>query len=408
MRFVHFSIVPQKLTFDYFEPKDQYFCGLKVSVSLRKGEAVIYQYTKDYAVEVPAGDLERTRKLGIAIEDAFPIIEGQFRMSVLLQNTTGKEFSLFEKEIGNAAPAANPRIDGPFLGYKLEPARSDVQMPFKFADRKLVFDPTNQFSAVDEIHVHWSVLDSTTELWQGGDVQVTVKGKRPAEPVSKISVLKLADGRFGKVMTLDLDLRARDFVPDYYDVQVDLRAPDGTVLDRKTEHFVISPEAAVAHPIIKTKAFPLTNQFVFHYQLAHQYDLLGLDPAAYAAYAAAFALNPKYRDGVIEYVNYLLKVQKFDEALTLSDSLQNSPKGPYDYLLLKGLAFFGKSDYQRAISSLLEANKIYNSDTRLLNALGNCYLRTGQTGEALDAFQASLRMNPAQEDIKIAVKKLQK
>ncbi len=408
MRFVHFSIVPQKLTFDYFEPKDQYFCALKVSVSLRKGESVVYQYTKDYALEVPARDLDRTKKLGIALEDTFPVVEGKFHLSVLLQNATGKEFSLFEKEIGDAAPALGPRLDGPFLGYKLDQARSDVQMPFKFADRKLVFDPTNLFSASDEIHVHWSVLDPSTELWQGGDVQITVKGKRPKEPVTKSSVLKLADSRFGKVMSLDLVLPAKDFTPDYYDVQLNLRAQDGTVLDQKVEHFVISPEAAVAHPIIKTKAFPLTNQFAFHYQLAHQYDVLGLDPAAGAAYAKAYALNPKYKDGIIEYVNFLLKIQKYDEALTLSDSLQDSAKGPYDYLLLKGLAFFGKSDYPRATSSLLEANKIYNSDTRLLNTLGNCYLRTGRTRDALDAFQASLRMNSAQEDIKKIVQDLQK
>ena len=68
----------------------------------------------------------------------------------------------------------------------------------------------------------------------------------------------------------------------------------------------------------------------------------------------------------------------------------------------------GKTDYARGIASLLEANKIYNSDTRLLNALGNAYVRTGRTKEALDAYRASLKMNPTQEDVKKILQGLEK
>ncbi len=408
MRFAHVSIVPQKLTLDYYQPKDQYFCAFKLSVSLRKGDLVVYQYTKDYSLEIPAGDMDRTQKLGIALEDTFPVVEGRFHMSLLLQNTTGKEFSVYESDIGEDAPAAGPRLEGPFLGYKLDPARSDLHMPFAFADRKLVFDPKVTFSAAEDIHVHWSVLDVPSELWQGGDVQLTVKGQRPKDPVTRSSTLKLADARFGKIMSLDQTLPAREIPPDYYEIQLSLRAKDGTVLDRKVEHFIVSPEGGVAHPIIKTKAFPLSNQFFYYYQLAGQNDVLKRDPAAGAAFAKAYALKPDNKDGVVEYVNYLLKAQRFDEALKLCENLQNYDKGPYNYHLLKGLALVGKTDYARGIASLLEANKIYNSDTRLLNALGNAYVRTGRTKEALDAYRASLKMNPTQEDVKKILQGLEK
>jgi tetratricopeptide (TPR) repeat protein len=54
---------------------------------------------------------------------------------------------------------------------------------------------------------------------------------------------------------------------------------------------------------------------------------------------------------------------------------------------------------QAAVNDLLAANQIYNSDTVLLNALGTCFLKLGQKDQALNVFQASLKLNDKQEDI---------
>jgi len=64
-----------------------------------------------------------------------------------------------------------------------------------------------------------------------------------------------------------------------------------------------------------------------------------------------------------------------------------------------------KGEYRPAIQSLLEGNKIYDSDTRLLNALGFCFYKTGQKKDALNA---SLRLNPEQPDIKELVARVEK
>jgi len=55
---------------------------------------------------------------------------------------------------------------------------------------------------------------------------------------------------------------------------------------------------------------------------------------------------------------------------------------------------------------LLERNKIYNSDTRLLNSLGFCYYKTKKVQEALDVLKASLRLNPNQEKIKKLIEEI--
>jgi len=408
MRFVHFSIVPQKLSVDFYVPKDQYYCTFRVSVSLRRGDAVIYQYTKDFSVEIPANDLDRIQKNGIAIEDTFPVIEGNYQMAVLLQNTIGKEFSVYEKDIGVAELGNKPQIDGPFVGYKTDPFQSNVHIPFKLDNKKLVFDPKMTFAAADEIDVLWSVLNLSPDLWREGEVRLVIKGQRPKEPIEKSYRVKLMGSPYRKIISLSHRLSAKDFSPDYYEIKLILNGGDGKTIDEKSEHFIVSPEAAIPHPISRAKGFALTNQFFYYYQLAHQYDRINANDKAEAAFDKAMSLNPAYKEGIVEFVNFLIKAQKFDRALELIESVKDYEKTRYGYHVLKGLALMGKALYAEAITSLLEGNKIYNSDTRLLNALGNCYARTDQIKSALEAYRASLKLNPGQEDIKKIVNSLEK
>ena len=127
-----------------------------------------------------------------------------------------------------------------------------------------------------------------------------------------------------------------------------------------------------------------------------------------AAFAKAMSLNPAYKEGIVEFAGFLIKTQKFDRVLEIIESVKDYEKVRYAYWMLRGLALMGKAMYAEAIASLLEGNKIYNSDTRLLNALGNAYARTDQVKQAVEAYRASLKLSPDQEDIKKIVQDLEK
>ena len=72
------------------------------------------------------------------------------------------------------------------------------------------------------------------------------------------------------------------------------------------------------------------------------------------------------------------------------------------------LALMEKGEFGPALQSLLDGNRIYNSDTRLLNALGYCYYKTGRRKEALDVLAASLRLNAEQAEVKALVATIEK
>jgi GWxTD domain-containing protein len=405
--FVHFSVVPQKLSVDYYEAKDQYFCNFKVDVSLRQGEAIVFQYSKEYPLYFPAADIGRVRQNGIALEDDFPVSEGQYKLTVLVQNAVAQEFTVMERSISVPKAGGPPSLNGPLLGYKLRTFPPDVLIPFKAVDRKLVVDPKMSFGAGEEIDAMFSVVDLPRDLWQGGEVELSLKGLGKT-PTVRTYTLRLAESPYNKVLSLTPTLAASDLVPDYYELSVRLVGPDKKVLDEKSAQFVISAEKALAHPIANSKGFSLANDFYIYYQLARQYDKMNINDRAEANFARGLAKNPGYKEGVSEYARFLLKVGKFDEALTVVEGLQGVEKGRYDYFLIRGLAAMGKGDYAAAIQDLLAANRIYNSDTVMLNALGSCFLKTGQKEQALNAFQSSLKLNEAQPDIKKTVEDLLK
>lgn len=405
--FVHFSVVPQKLSVDYYEPKDQYFANFKVDVSLRRDEAIIFQNSKEYALYFPAADMDRIRQNGVALEDAFPACEGTYKLTVLVQNSVAKEFTVLERTVTVPRSGGAPALNGPFLGYQLKTFPADVMIPFKTGDRKLVVDPKMSYGAADELDVLVGVTDLTQDLWQGGTVELSLKGLSNPQALRTVT-LRLADTPYRPVISLTPNMATTGLAADYYELTARLIGPDKNVLDEKRAQFVLSSEPALAHPIANSRGFSLANEFYIYYQLARQYDKLGAGDKAEAYFARGLAKNPGYKEGVSDYARFLIKAGKFEPALTVVEGLAGIEKGRFDYHMIRGLALLGRENYPAAVTDLLEANKIYNSDTSVLNALGTCFLKTGQKDQALAAFQASLKVNGDQASIRTIVGDLEK
>ena len=66
-----------------------------------------------------------------------------------------------------------------------------------------------------------------------------------------------------------------------------------------------------------------------------------------------------------------------------------------------------KGTYSEAFYNFLEGNKIYNSDTRFLNALGFSFFMIGQNEKALEALKASISLNSAQEEVRRLILEIQ-
>lgn len=407
MNFVHFSMVPQRISLDYYEPKDQYFCNYSLNVSLRKGEKVIYQYSKDFPYYFTKERIQNIKASGISIQDSFPFIEGKYKLIILIQNSVAKEFSVYEEEI-IIPEDEQAQILNTFLGYKIEENQSFSHFPYKIEDKKILVDPRNTFSKNDNLILFFNIINVSKELWKNGEVEVMAEGSKAINPVKKFFSIRFENRIFNKTLSIFEPLPIEELTPDYYELKVHLKDGKSTLIDSKKINFIISPQSQLPHPISLYKIFSLSNSFLFFYALAHQYDRIDEIERAEANFKKAYELRPDYKEGLVEYANFLIKIKKFNKCLGLIENIKADENLKFEYFLIKGRAYTGMERYKEAIKHLLEGNKIYNSDIRLLNALGFCYYKTSEEKKALEVLKTSLRLNPGQKEVKKLVEEIEK
>ena len=400
INFLHFSIAPATVSIDYYEPNDQYYCNYTVNVSLKEGEDTVFQYDRQFPFYFSPDELNRVRANGIALEDSFPIVAGTYEFDILLTNSVGKDFTVHERIIIVPPTPEAPNINGPFLGYRFHDSDVNQHMPFKTVNKKLLFDPKKTFSRHGEIAVLFNVLNMTEDLWKGGEIKIFLKGLGEKSTIEKVYTIRLENYPFRKILNIDFTVPAEELTPDYYELALHFLDEGGNQVDQKKAEFAVSLAEAVSHPIARMKPFSLQNQFLFYYMLAEQYRKLEENDKAEENFAKAYSLNKNYLRGVREYAFFTLKNNSFEKALELAENLKQDQNLMFDYYLLKGQAHTGMGMYMQAIESLEEGNRIYNSDTRLLNSLGFCYHKTAQKSKALEVLKASLRVNPDQEEVK--------
>ena len=408
LRFLHFSIVPDEVGVDFYEPGGRYYSGFRVDVSLRSGETAVFQYGREFPVYFPREDWDRVRAGGLAVEDSFPVAEGRYRLVVLLTNTVGKQFSLLERDL-EVPPAGDPAaVEGPYVGTGYETYDRDLHLPFKVLDRKLVVDPRKTFAPSESVAVLFNVRLPAGDAAAAGTARVTVRGLRERDPVRRAYTVRLDPPPAGRIVTVPFALPAGELEPDYYEVAVVLAGPGGEVLAEGKDTFVVAAAEAVGHPFAHAKGVPAANRYLYRYMLGEQYERTGRPEAARALYEEAFRLNPEHLDGAVRYGRLLNRAGRFDEALEVAESLRGDARRQFAFRVIRGQALLGRERYEEALGELVQANLLYDSDTAVLNSLGLCYRKTGRKAEALAAFKASLELDPAQDAVRKAVEELER
>ena len=400
LNFLHVSIVPKHLSVDYYEPKDQYFCNFEMNVSLKLDEHIVFQQTRNFPVYFTPAEFEQIKMTGIAFEDTFPVVNGEFDLAILLQNSVGKEFSLFEKKVAITEGEKRPLVVSPLLGYKTEQYGRDAHIPFKIQERKIGVDPKNTFSKSEELSLFLSVANVSKAFWEDGLLDVAVNPVEPNKVSTKTSTIRLKDYPFAQTMPIFFPWQGQFFAPGYYDVKITLRDGRGDVVQEEKANFIISPSDSVAHPTAYLNGFPLSESYMFFYMLGRQFDRIKDYENAEKAFEKALSEKPDYRKGFIEYAEFLFKIRKFGRSLELIEQVKDDPNLKFPYFFIKGKALMGMEKYEEAMENLLAGNEIYNSDTSLLNALGFCYYKTGQKDKALEVLNASLKLNTEQPEVR--------
>jgi GWxTD domain-containing protein len=402
--FVHFSIKPASVSVDYYAPKDQYFCAFSISVSLRPADRItgepVFQYSRDYPFYFPANEVEKVRSNGISIEDSFPIVPGKYRLTILLQNAVGKEFSLSEKDIVVAAPGSEPRLAGPAFGYRIQASSPNVFSPFQFGEKKIMTDPRNTFGRKDTIVCVLQVENAEEDLGSRGIIRLDIRGSSGKPEDRKSMEIRLKDFPATRDFPIIRTLEAGDLVPDYYEVRAVWLDVQGKTRASSQGQFIVSSADKLGHPIPRMRAVPANSRYMFYGMLAQQFAAANDNVKADLFYEKTFELKPDFTRGMVEFASFLLASGRSDKCLAVVERFKNDGALRFEYLSIRGKALAEKGLFAEAADTLLQATRVYNSDTSVLNTLGLCFFKQKKKTEALDSLRASLSLNPDQEAAK--------
>jgi hypothetical protein len=295
LSFLNYSVSPKRLSVAFYEPKDQYFCNYTVDVSLRKGDKIFFQDSKEFPFYFDPGDADVVTNNGVAIQDSFPVIPGDYRLIILLKNSVGKEFSLVERDVVCEETRNAPRIFGVVVGYKVESTKTEVHAPFAVQDKRLSIDSKNIFRADDEVSFLLNIVNVSPDLWEKGELRLTLQGQSKNSPAPMISNLKLSSVPYRADLSLTPAVPAKGLAPDYYEMKFSLIDGNGQMLDEKPANFIISPKGIPGRPVAIFKAFPLAGAHYYSYILADQYDKTGDADNAESFFKRAYEAAPTTR-----------------------------------------------------------------------------------------------------------------
>ncbi|MGB9893474.1 MAG: GWxTD domain-containing protein [Candidatus Saccharicenans sp.] len=404
LQFLHFALNPKSVSVDYYEPRNQYYLSYQLTVSLKKQEQIIFQYTKDFPLYFSAEEIRKIKASGLSIQDSFPVLSGDYILSILMQNPVAKEFSHVEKAI-HVPENTEGSISSYALGYDLKKEEeAGLHLPYKIGNQRLFIDPRNTFSPEDQL-VLFLALDQVPEpLRNTGLIEMTIQNLENNQTVKQFSSF-LREFTNQQQINLMKSVPAADLSSGYYRAIYSLKDKE-KVLDSKQIDFSLS-NLASSHPNIFSKKIDPANNFLFFYMVANQADKANLPEKAELYFKKVLELKPDFRQGLVNYLHFLLKMKRFEEALVQVEKIKDDQERRFDYSLIKGLALTNTGKFSEALDNLLEGNKINNSDTRLLNSIGYCYYRLGNKDEALRALRASLRLNPDQKEVADLIKKIE-
>ncbi len=404
MNFVHFAVWPERVSVDYSEDKNQYYCGYKLVVDLKQKGRSIFQYTKNLPYSCPRDQLDTTLGNGLIVADMVPVIDGEYELTVFLQNAVNKEFTFFDEKVRTGPPPAGRwAFYGPLATHRLVREPRAGRSAFQLLDLQAMPDPQLTFGQQEAPHVLFAVDRGAYRGRLQGEVEVSRVTSPGAEPFLRTIAAEAVGESALQVFRADL----QPLPPGYYRLQARARDDNGTVRGDGEVSITVSMQPRLPHPPVAAPLLSSGKDYVFRGMLASQYENSGRPAEAQRAYEAALAQNAADPALRIAYARFLFAQKKYDPLLALVAPLQGHEPSAFDYFALRGRTLYQLGRFTEAVADLLEANRRYDSDVSVLNTLGLSFVKLNNLPEARRALNASLRVNPQQPEIAALLKRLE-
>jgi len=395
LNFVHFSILPKKVSAAFSEIKDKYYFHYKLKVILKKGKQDIFKYEKNFPVYIKdEKELRAKFSNSIILSDYFPVPEGKYKLKVVLNNSVNGELIYFDKDITvKNENIQNPTVTAPIITKSAREIHRLTLLPYKLGNIEAIVNPNFNFGKKDPLYIIGSI--------DRGNYKEPIKASINIEnPFNKNKYSKKFRIEIGNGKVIYFKKFINTVPPGNYKVILKVLSKNNVVLDKKVSSFSVnliehSKTPGSIHKFTKTERI-----FLFYRIISYQYKKLKKFDKAFKYIKKAFELNNNSPSVFKDYAELLLMKSDYKTVLNIVERFKNIKKANFIYYSIKGEALFAKGEYNEAINLLEEANGLYDSDIKVLNILGMSYLKMGAKEQAKKVLKASLKINYKQNKIK--------
>lgn len=396
MYFVHYGVEPQRLSVGEFERK--YYTNLKLNgkVSSLDGKT-IYQFEKNISIDFDEEKMRIVSRQPFIIRDIFPLVPGNYKFSVLIKNEVSKEFTSFEQDLIIPQDEKALQMTPIILGYRLSksPSPQNKLRPFALGPYQVYFQPNRIFLRTDTLVLAFQVQGLGEELKEKGTIRISfVKSGEVFRTMNK----KITD--FTELPDVVEQFSLQDFPSAHYRIEVSL-FDGGKELLLETEEFDITPLESIPRPWVHSKILPGPEDPLHSYIIGTQLFNSGKLAEAKAALEEACQKKPESADFALSLAQTYMALSEYGKIEQVLLPFLNQPELPkYEVFFILGRAYQNTGNLRQAVEVFDKAISHYGLNIHLLNALGDCYFRLGEPGEAQAAWQKSLEINPDQPQVK--------
>ena len=401
--FVHYAIEPKRLSINKYE--DKMYTTLKVDgrVTTLDGR-LVYQYDKTVSIDMPESKMNELSRGPFDFYDAFPLVPGDFKLSILVRNEASKEFMSIEQTI--RVPQGGPAIQmtQPLLGYKvtrLNASQGGKIRAFQIGPYQAFCQPGRIFTAKDTLAVAFQLNGLSEDLAVSGQVKfIFLKGDQPFWEITR----KLSE--FPDLPNVLEEIPLTAFPPAHYKVCVSFLNA-GVQVVTVDEEFDLTFAESLSRPWYSSRVLPGPGDPTYDRIVGVQLFNLGRYEEARVFQERAYMANPDSAETTYRLAQVYQALAEYPKAVQiLTPFLSRPQKISYEMYVLASDVFFKSGDFAKAIEVLDRAISHYGVNATALNAIGESYLGLGKSVEALTTFEKSLQLSPDQPAIRKRVEEL--
>ena len=403
--FVHYAVEPRRLSVNQYD--DRYSTTLKVNGRVTTPDGrLVHQFDKTVALNLTAEQMRSASQTPFDFHDLFPLVAGDYSLSVLIKNEASKEFTSVEQALRIPAAGAAVALTQPLLGYravKLDAAAARKMKAFRLGQYQISAQPGRIFAKTDTLAVAFQINALSPALRTSGQVRLEfLKDGQPFRDIRR----RAADYPDPGAILEEVPLA--DFPPAHYTVRVSF-ADAGAELVAATEEFDLSFAESIPRPWSSSRVLPEPGDPVYQAMLGSQLFNLGRFAEARVFLERASAKDPASEETAAGLARTCLALEDpagASRALSAFVDPARSPK--YETLVLAAEARKRLKDFEPAVGLLDRAVSGFGVNAALMNALGECYEGLGRPRDAAAAYEKSLQLSPDQPDVKARVEALKK